>query len=54
VPKRGLRVRLADLQYIDAFVVGERKNDETEQKNARARAIDDVVRTLKPLQKRQA
>jgi len=53
VPKRGLRVRLADLHCIDAFVVGGRENDETEMKNARARAIDDVVRTLKPLQDKQ-
>ncbi len=34
-PKRGLRVRLADLHWIDAFV-------------ERERAIDDVVRTVRP------
>src|SRR3954453_4415214 len=39
-PRRGLRVRLSDLHWIDGFV-------------SRERAIDQVVRTINPAQVRQ-
>src|SRR5229473_314478 len=47
-PKRGLRVRLADLHWIDAFVAREQAIDEAMLAKVRGQAVEEVIRTLGP------
>jgi len=53
-PKRGLRVRLADLHWIDAFVAREQAIDEAMLATVRGQAVEEVIRTLGPDEKMSA